>query len=138
MSSTISYKLPDLAILTRTFELRTNQNCRAVSVASEKWLSEPVNGTDILDASEREALGGGVETGLLLRLGLLASLCYPTCDAQQLRLATDFLGLLFCSNYQVIMLQRDALLQWVSESSHGQHGTKNASLAIANNVLFRR
>ena len=36
------------------------------------------------------------------KLGLLASLCFPTCDAPQLRLLTDFSTILFYSNIRAL------------------------------------
>jgi hypothetical protein len=131
LTTTTSYKLPNLVALTRPFELRTNQNCRAVSFASEQWLLEP---TDALDASGREALHDA-KTGLSQRSGLLAALCYPTCDAPQLRLVTDFLGLLVCSNDWVIMMQH-VVPQWLCESPDG--AGQGSRFAISDNVLFKR
>ncbi|KAF9266187.1 hypothetical protein L218DRAFT_100396 [Marasmius fiardii PR-910] len=91
-----SYQLPDLLSLTRDFDLRTNRQCRSVVEASEQWLLDlnRESGQDILTESEMKIVPG-------LKMGLLASLCFPTCDLPQLRLASDFIGLLLISNERV-------------------------------------
>ena len=70
-----SIRIPNFPILCNAhFELRSNQHCSHVTLSSEKWaLANPL----FLDAEEEAHLPGA-------RLGLLASLCFPTCDPGQL------------------------------------------------------
>ncbi|KAH9895693.1 terpenoid synthase [Cubamyces lactineus] len=77
-----SIRIPNFPILCNAhFELRSNQHCSHVTLSSEKWaLSSPL----FLDAEEEARLPGA-------RLGLLAALCFPTCDASQLLAITKFL-----------------------------------------------
>jgi hypothetical protein len=80
----MSYQIPNLPKLVGPqFQLRTNRHCRAVTALSQKWVEEQ----GFLDEEELEALP-------TTRLGLLASLCFTTCDVNQLKVATDFLTLL--------------------------------------------
>ncbi|CCL98860.1 uncharacterized protein FIBRA_00867 [Fibroporia radiculosa] len=81
---TSNLQLPHLVSFCKSFELRTHRQCRSVSAASRKWALD----CNFLDEDERRALPG-------LQLGLLASLCYPTCDVAQLLLITQFLVVLF-------------------------------------------
>jgi hypothetical protein len=87
---TVSYQLPDLLSLIRNakFELRINNYCRNIAQSSEKWLKDTLNGQE---ASAWKALRA-------TKVGLLVALCFPTCDAPQLRLITDFMSLLLLSN----------------------------------------
>lgn len=83
MAPGTSYQIPNIPTLCGdTFQLRTNRHCRAATQASRQWAQA------FLDADETDALEGA-------RLGLLAALCFTTCDAPQLQLATDFLTLVF-------------------------------------------
>lgn len=85
MPSTVSYQIPNLPSLCGDeFELRTNRHCRAATEASKKWVQE----RGFLDEDETEGLKGA-------RLGLLAALCFTTCDSAQLQLTTDFVTLMF-------------------------------------------
>lgn len=100
--SSISYQLPDLYSLSHTFtELRTNRFCHRVTLESESWLTnlmsekKLINNRRVLDEAEREKLHG-------LKAGLMAALCFPTCDASQLRFITDFLSVLICSNTRLL------------------------------------
>ncbi|KZT65539.1 terpenoid synthase [Daedalea quercina L-15889] len=79
-STNRNLQLPHLVSFCDAFELRTNRHCRAVTIASKKWAAQ----CPFLDHDEREALAG-------LQPGLLASLCYPTCDVAQLQLITQVL-----------------------------------------------
>lgn len=80
----MSYQIPNLPKLVGDqFRLRTNRHCRAVTDASQAW----VTAQGFLDEEELEALPGA-------RLGLLAALCFTTCDTNQLKVATDFVTLL--------------------------------------------
>ena len=76
--SSATFQLPDLPSLVRSFELRANKNCKWVSDASINQLVSPGNLS--IQRSELERLDAG----------LLASVCFPTCDGPQLRLAADF------------------------------------------------
>ncbi|KAI0919583.1 terpene cyclase [Taiwanofungus camphoratus] len=80
---TNSIRLPNLISFCENFELRTNRHCRAVTATSTEWALK--NG--LFDKHERCSFTG-------LQLGLLASLCYPTCDAAQLLLTTKFIVIL--------------------------------------------
>lgn len=77
-----SIRIPNFpAFCSPPFELRCNPHCHSVTLSSEKWaLTNPF----FLDASEEARLPGA-------RLGLLAALCFPRCDAGQLLAITKFL-----------------------------------------------
>jgi hypothetical protein len=82
-----SFQLPDLLSIVGSLELRTNPHCRFVTDGYENWISgEP----DILTANELTYLRS-------TKLGLLAALCFPTCDVPQLRILTDFIATIFYS-----------------------------------------
>ncbi|KAF9484612.1 terpenoid synthase [Pholiota conissans] len=87
MSSNQSFQLPDLLNIISPLELRTNPNCRFATDASEKWISTEIR---VLSETERGSLRAA-------KIGLLAGLCFPTCDAPQLRLLVDFMTLAFYS-----------------------------------------
>jgi len=81
MSPCHSFQLPDLLAIVGSLELRTNPHCRFVTDSSEIWMSgEP----DMLTVDELSYLRS-------TKIGLLAALCFPTCDAPQLRILTDFI-----------------------------------------------
>ncbi|KAL1716522.1 isoprenoid synthase domain-containing protein [Schizophyllum commune] len=88
MPTNVSYKLPDLQSLCEPFELRTNRACRPVMEASEAWL------TGLPDALTKRERGDLRR----MKIGLLAALCFPTCDQPQLRFVTDFWTLLVVAN----------------------------------------
>ncbi|ESK89940.1 hypothetical protein Moror_788 [Moniliophthora roreri MCA 2997] len=96
--SNSSYQLPDLLSLTRPFDLRTNKSCRTIGIESEQWLTDLSSELEYDDTTLKPA-----EVQLIpkLKIGLLASLCFPTCDAPQLRLASDFWALIIVSNERV-------------------------------------
>ncbi|RPD53906.1 terpenoid synthase [Lentinus tigrinus ALCF2SS1-7] len=77
-----SIRIPNFpAFCSPHFDLRCNTHCRSISLSAEKWaLSDPL----FLDVEEEARLPGA-------RLGLLASLCFPTCDAGQLLAITKWL-----------------------------------------------
>ncbi|KAL1943532.1 hypothetical protein VTO73DRAFT_3977 [Trametes versicolor] len=77
-----SIRIPNFPAFCNPYlELRSNPHCHAISLSAEKWaLSTPL----FLDAEEEARLPGA-------RLGLLAALCFPTCDASQLFAITKFL-----------------------------------------------
>lgn len=83
-----SYQLPDLLGIISCLELRTNRFCRFATDTSEKWVFEETNCISRAELSYLHST----------KLGLLAALCFPTCDAPQLRLLTDLLTMLFYSN----------------------------------------
>ena len=89
----LSFQLPDLLNLSRSFELRTNRYCRLVTLASENWLLglKTADHHHLLTESEQSTLHS-------TKLGLLAALCFPTCDATPLRLLTDFLSFLILAD----------------------------------------
>lgn len=95
MSLSASFQIPDLLNFCRSFDLRANCHCRAATIASEKWLSSDGLSNAFLASEECKTLQS-------TKIGLLASLCFPTCDAPQLRLITDFFSLLFCSHARVL------------------------------------
>jgi len=82
-----SFQLPDLLAIVGSLELRTNPHCHFVTDGYENWISgEP----DMLTADELTYLRPA-------KLGLLAALCFPTCDVPQLRILTDFIVTMFYS-----------------------------------------
>ena len=87
-----SFQLPDLLGIISCLELRTNGFCPFATNTSEKWFFEETN---CISPAELSYLRPS-------KLGLLAALCFPTCDAPQLRLLTDFLTMLFYSNIRAI------------------------------------
>lgn len=76
-------QLPNL-LLHCPFELRINQYCRQVSLASKKWME---------DSKTASGISRGEQNGL--NAGLLAAMCYPTVDYGQLRVCSDFITWLF-------------------------------------------
>ncbi|KAJ3531116.1 hypothetical protein NM688_g7618 [Phlebia brevispora] len=76
-----SYHLPDLvALCGDSFELRTNPHCRAATEASLHWASmHGLFDDNMKDFAPR------------FQWGLLAALCFPTCDYPQLELIMDCL-----------------------------------------------
>ena len=88
-----SFQLPDLLGIISCLELRTNRFCPFATDTSEKWIFEETN--NCVSPTELSYLRS-------TKLGLLAALCFPTCDAPQLRLLTDFLTMLFYSNIRAL------------------------------------
>ncbi|KAK7055942.1 isoprenoid synthase domain-containing protein [Favolaschia claudopus] len=86
---TTSVQLPDLLSVGRPYELRTNRHCRTITSASEAYFHALPS--SILSDAEKERLEQ-------MKIGLWASVCFPTCDPPQLRLATDFLTALMICN----------------------------------------
>ncbi|KAG7440987.1 terpenoid synthase [Guyanagaster necrorhizus] len=84
-----SFQLPDILSYSRSFNLRANKHCRRITDASEAWIR--TQDPPILNEAECETLTG-------VKAGLLASLCFPTCDGPQLRLFTDLCTLMVYSN----------------------------------------
>ncbi len=82
MSEAKSFHLPDLVALGGSnFELRTSRHCHQATVDTQKWSQT------FLDPDEQELMTS-------LELGLLSSLCFPTCDFTQLVVITKFFVLL--------------------------------------------
>ncbi|GBE86093.1 terpenoid synthase [Sparassis crispa] len=93
-----SIQLPNLVALCADFELRSNSRCHAVSSTAERWALA----STFLDEEERRTFPG-------LRPGLLAALCYPTCDAAQLlRLAQFFVLLIHWVDKEDVSEDADA------------------------------
>ncbi|KAF8229233.1 terpenoid synthase [Tricholoma matsutake] len=102
-----SYQLPDLLLLSRSFELRTNHSCHRVSLASEDWLLGLKN-TDldsVLTKSEQSSLHA-------MKIGLLAALCFPSCDGTPLKLLTDFLNFLVLADERIRRVADMSDLGW--------------------------
>ncbi|KAJ7725206.1 isoprenoid synthase domain-containing protein [Mycena metata] len=116
MPGTASVQLPDLLGLSRAFELRTNRHCHTVTSASETWFLSQQN---ILTDAEKTALRS-------LKIGLWASVCFPTCDPPQLRLATDFLTALVTCNSRLARARTLGDCGWAEEET-----------SLAQNNLFR-
>lgn len=105
-----SFQLPDLLGIISCLELRTNRFCLFATNTSEKWFLEEIN-----HSFSPEELSYLRST----KLGLLAALCFPTCDAPQLRLLTDFLTMLFYSNIRALSL---------TQAGHSNNNTIQATM----------
>ncbi|KAF8124283.1 isoprenoid synthase domain-containing protein [Mycena galopus ATCC 62051] len=106
-----SVQLPDLLSLGRAFELRTNRHCHLVSSASENSF---VTQQNFLSDDEKTCLRS-------MKIGLWASVCFPTCDSPQLRLATDFLTALVVCNCRLASHAQTAReCGWISDDSDPQ------------------
>jgi len=122
MSSNRSFQLPDLLNIVKALELRTNRHCRLVTDASEKWFTGTLKEQGELSESELSYLRP-------IKAGLLCSLCFPTCDAPQLRILTDLTTLLLYSgfrDYSFNDCQPNRRLSWNFQSSLGRSGSKKA------------
>lgn len=111
-----SFQLPDLLGIISCLELRTNRFCPFATDTSEKWFFKETN--NIISPTELSYLRS-------TKLGLLAALCFPTCDAPQLRLLTDFLTMLFYSNIRAL-------------SSISQAGNSSQATATVWNITTER
>jgi len=78
-----SFQIPDLLAIISSLELRTNRHCKFATDASEKWIRE----ANILSETDLSMLRS-------TKIGLLVSLCFPTCDAPQLRVLANCATLL--------------------------------------------
>jgi hypothetical protein len=129
---TTSYQLPDLLSLIKPFELRTNRYCRVVTLASENWILDNADNGLGLDEKERVGLRG-------MKVGLLAALCYPTADAPQLRLATDFLTSVMYSGSRVLCSSSSlGSSEWACEGGGGARWDDEPYLLVADHALFRQ
>ncbi|KAJ6632405.1 isoprenoid synthase domain-containing protein [Mycena sp. CBHHK59/15] len=129
MPSSPSFQLPDLLNLSRQLVLRTNRHCHAVSTASEQWFTGDSDDRvrhEILTADERRALRS-------MKIGLLAAACFPTCDAPQLRLVTDFLTALVCCTARLGAGRTLRDCGWIEELPDGRG---DALGCLAENELF--
>ncbi|CAA7264469.1 unnamed protein product [Cyclocybe aegerita] len=88
MASNHSFQIPDLVAIISPLELRTNKNCRFATDTSEKWMTEELSG--VFSPKELKVLHA-------TKIGLLAALCFPTCDGTQLRLLVDVMTMIFYS-----------------------------------------
>lgn len=128
-----SFQLPDLLGIISCLELRTNRFCRFATDTSDKWFFEESN---CISPSELTYLR-------TTKLGLLAALCFPTCDAPQLRLLTDFLTVLFYSNIRAFSLT-DASIRPSTEHKLPPSNVENAAQResgldiLENHVLFKQ
>jgi hypothetical protein len=129
-----SYQLPDLLGIISCLELRTNRFCRFATDTSEKWILEE---TDCISPAELSYLHS-------TKLGLLAALCFPTCDAPQLRLLTDLLTMLFYSNIRPFSFpgHSDASIQAVwpatERNDEGVNHPESGLDILENDVLFKQ
>lgn len=97
MSSNQSYQLPDLLGIIGSLELRTNRHCRFATEASEGWLQTTSTATTTTSSGHKILSANELSYLPSTKIGLLCALCFPTCDAPQLRVLTDFVTLLFYS-----------------------------------------
>ncbi|KAF9527209.1 isoprenoid synthase domain-containing protein [Crepidotus variabilis] len=82
-----SFQLPDLFSAISTLELRTNKHCTFATQGIERWTEE----NDVLTEVELRGLS-------VKKIGLLAALCFPTCDGPQLRQLAKAATVLIYSN----------------------------------------
>ncbi|PPR04877.1 hypothetical protein CVT26_012718 [Gymnopilus dilepis] len=120
MSSNQSFQLPDLLGIMSGLELRTNRHCRFATDASEKWFVEASKASQPQTLPDVGALPSMTTMRLPLlsdaelkylrstKLGLLCALCFPMCDAPQLRAMTDLVTLLFYSSIRHSRVQGQA------------------------------
>lgn len=107
-NSSASYQLPELASILRHrgYAVRANRNCKQVSDASLSWAQESQLKSDsplrVLDLEKIKRA----------KLGLLSSAAFSSCDAFQLRVATDMWTLLYSfSELRPMLSQSEDLLQ---------------------------
>jgi hypothetical protein len=121
-----SYQLPDLLNLSRRFELRTNPSCHMVTLASEAWLVglEKTDLDFVLTESEQSSLHS-------TKTGLLAALCFPSCDGTPLRLLTDFLNFHILADERMRLVSDKNQLGWLLANR------KNGLDRLNDHELFR-
>ena len=135
-----SFQLPDLLGIISCLELRTNRCCLFATNTSEKWFLEEIN--HCFSPAELSYLPS-------TKLGLLAALCFPTCDAPQLRLLTDFLTMLFYSNIRALSLTQtgrssnsiqDMMWHTTAEGNDDESENRRESGLdiLQNHVLFKQ
>ena len=130
MKPSHSFQLPDLLGIISRLELRTNQFCPFATDTSEKWFFEETN---FISPAELSYLRS-------TKLGLLAALCFPTCDAPQLRLLTDFLTILFYSNIRTLSLTGHSMWHTTERNDELESATRLESGLdiLENHVLFKQ
>jgi hypothetical protein len=135
-----SFQLPDLLGIISCLELRTNRFCLFATDTSEKWFFEEIN--HCISPTELSYLRS-------TKLGLLAALCFPTSDAPQLRLLTDFLTMLFYSNIRALSLTQAGHSSNSIQATMWQNTTternneitiqrENGLVILENHVLFKQ
>ena len=125
----LSFQLPDLLGIISCLELRTNRFCPFATSTSEQWFFEE---TDCISPAELSYLRSS-------KLGLLASLCFPTCDAPQLRLLTDFLTMLFYSNIRALsFIQAGHSSQTGMWQTRTECNEESGLDILENHVLFKQ
>ncbi|KAF4565373.1 hypothetical protein EYR40_002624 [Pleurotus pulmonarius] len=122
MNRGASYQLPDLPSLVRDFELHTNPHCHAISVSGPGKL--------VGDGRDEACRRG-------MKAALLASLCFPTCDAPQLRLLADLLSALICIQVRLIGAPDMAQCGWTSSELEAEAASGSWEL-LAQNTLLRQ
>ena len=129
-----SFQLPDLLGIISCLELRTNRFCPFATDTSEKWFFEEINCISPAELSYLRST----------KLGLLAALCFPTCDAPQLRLLTDFLTMLFYSNIRALSLtghSNNSIQATTTERNNDESATRRDSgldILLENHILFKQ
>ena len=134
-----SFQLPDLLGIISCLELRTNRFCPFATDTSEKWIFEEIN--NCISPAELSYLRS-------TKLGLLAALCFPTCDAPQLRLLTDFMTMLFYSNIRALSFTQAGhssnpiQTMWHTTTEHnddkGATRRESGLDILENHVLFKQ
>ena len=125
-----SFQLPDLLGIISCLELRTNRFCPFATDTSENWFSKETNCISPAELSYLRST----------KLGLLAALCFPTCDAPQLRLLTDFLTMLFYSNFRALSFSgHSSNFQVIWHTTEDSATRQESGLDILeNHVLFKQ
>ena len=134
-----SFQLPDLLGILSCLELRTNRFCLFATDTSEKWFFEEINCISPVELSYLRST----------KLGLLAALCFPTCDSPQLRLLTDFLTMLFYSNIRALSFTQaghssnsiQAMWNTTTECNDDEESAtrrENCLDVLENHVLFKQ
>ncbi|KAG9225377.1 hypothetical protein PLEOSDRAFT_1069096 [Pleurotus ostreatus PC15] len=122
MNRGASYQLPDLTSLVRDFELHTNPHCHAISLTS---------GPGKLINERDKACWRG------MKAGLLASLCFPTCDAPQLKDLADIMSAFICIQVRLVGACDMGECGWTPSEGEGQVGSGGWELLAQNALLAR-
>ncbi|KAF9488045.1 hypothetical protein BDN71DRAFT_1457805 [Pleurotus eryngii] len=123
MNRGASYQVPDLTSLVRDFELHTNPHCHAISLTSGP-------GKFINDGRDEACRRG-------MKAGLLASLCFPTCDAPQLKLLADIMSAFICIQVRLVGACDMGECGWTSPEGEDQAGSAGWKLLGQNALLTR-
>lgn len=98
-----SYQLPDILSLFQDYhEMTVNKHCRVASLASEEW----IRGLGFLTLFPSSELTS-------MKLGLLGSCCFPSCDLNQLTLIIDFWTILVLDTHAVLRSDPPTRCGWV-------------------------